>query len=265
MNISEAMPELESRLDIEATLRNEVFPIKPEYIVEDSQGDYFSSLYHARGFLEPQGVMYEKDGRNVSINPVYSHFTYAKALFFTEKNIPEAQEKLKHELENKNILVLGGGNSLVDLCSSQTIKPKKIVDIDPFRVAESIEKGANGNYQSFAYGAEDVDLAEKLSPFGVFDEIWALYSVPHYLRTKEDIQNLFHNIEQLLAVGGTARIHPLTINIDDLYEASKKSGGKVFKEAVKERVDAIIDSIMDLEQKGFSIEIVKGTLLIRKL
>ncbi len=265
MNISEAMPELESHLDLETNLRKEVFSLKPVYTFEDYQEDYFSSLYHARGFLEPQGVMYEKDGRNVSINPVRNNFTYAKTLFFVDKNTPEIQEKLKHELENKNILVLGGGNSLVDLCSSQAIKPKKIIDIDPFRVAESVEKGVNGNYQSFAYGAEDVDLTEKLSSFGVFDEIWALYSVPHYLRTKEDIQNLFHNIGQLLAVGGTARIYPLTINTDDLYEVLKNSGEKTFKEAVKERVDAVIDSVMGLVQKGFSVEIMKGVLLVKKL
>ena len=264
MNTLEAMPELESEIDLENSLKKEVFSLKPQYIVEDSQGDYFSSLYHARGFLEPQGTMYEKDGENVSINPVRNHFTYAKALFFIDKNNPEVQEKLRRELENKNILVLGGGNSLVDLCSSQTIKPKNIVDIDPFRVAESIEKGINGNYQSFAYGAEDADLTRKLSKFGAFDEIWALYSVPHYLRSKKDIQTLFYNIEELLAEGGTARIYPLTINTDDLYEVSKISGEKVFKDAVRERVDAVIDSIIDLEQKGFNIEIVNGTLLIKK-
>ena len=168
-------------------------------------------------------------------------------------------------LRIKKFLFWGGGNSLVDLCSSQTIKPKKIIDIDPFRVAESVEKGINDNYQSFAYGAEDANLTEKLSNFGTFDEIWALYSVPHYLRTKKDIQTFFHNTEELLAQGGIARIYPLTINTDDLYEVLKNSGKKVFEDAVQERVDAVVNSIMNLEQKGFSIEIVKGTLLIKKL
>lgn len=264
MNTLEAMPELESETTSEASLRKEVFVIRPEYIVEDTQGDYFSSLYHARGFLEPGGVMYEKDSGKTYIHPVRDPFTYARALFFADKNTLEVQEKLKLELENKKILVLGGGNSLVDLCSSQTIKPKKIIDIDPFRAVESVEKGVNGNYQSFAYGAEDRDLVEKLSEFGTFDEIWALYSVPHYLRTKKDIQSLFYNIEQLLASHGTARIYPLTINTDDLYEVLKSSGETAFKEAAQDRIDAVIDSIMGSQQKGFSIEIVKGTLLLKK-
>ena len=127
MNTLEALPELESEVDLETSLRKEVFAIKPEYIVEDTQGDYFSSLYHARGFLEPQGVMYEKDSGKTYIHPVRNPFTYARALFFADKNTPEVQEKLRLELEDKNILVLGGGNSLVDLCSSQTIKPKKLL------------------------------------------------------------------------------------------------------------------------------------------
>lgn len=264
MNTLEALPELESKTDLETNLQKEVFVIKPEYIVEDTQGDYFSSLYHARGFLEPKGIMYEKDSGKTYIHPVYNPFTYARALFFVDKNTPEAQERLRLELENKKILVLGGGNSLVDLCSSKIIKPKKIVDIDPFRVAESVEKGINENYESFGYGAEDAELREKLSKFGTFDEIWALYSVPHYLRTKKDIQALFHNIEGLLAHDGTARIYPLTINTDDLYEVLKNSGEQAFNTIAKERMDAIIDSIMELEQKGFSIEIVKGLLLIKK-
>ena len=89
--------------------------------------------------------------------------------------------------------------------------------------------------------------------------------MPHYLRTKKDIQTFFHNTEELLAQGGIARIYPLTINTDDLYEVLKNSGKKVFEDAVQERVDAVVNSIMNLEQKGFSIEIVKGTLLIKKL
>lgn len=264
MNTLEALLELESEVNLATSLRKEVFAIKPQYIFEDTQEDYFSSLYHARGFLEPQGVMYEKDNGKTFIHPVHNPFTYARALFFADKNTSEVQEKLRLELENKNILVLRGGNSLVDLCSSQAIKPKKIVDIDPFRVAESVEKGTNGNYESFGYGAEDVGLKEKLSKFGTFDEIWALYSVPHYLRTKKDIETLFHNIEGLLAQGGTARIYPLTINTDDLYEVLRNSGEQAFNIIVKERIDAVIDSIIELEQKGFSIEIVNGTLLIKK-
>lgn len=264
MNTLEVMPELESEADFKKSLQKEVFPIKPEYIIEDSHGDYFSSLYHARGFLEPRGVMYERDAGVTITKPVYNPLTYAAALFFTNENSFELQEKLKFELEDKKILVLGGGNSLTDLCSSKTIKPKKIVDIDPFRIAESIEKGANKNYDSFAYGAEDVDLTKKLSKFGTFDEIWALYSVPHYLRTKKDIQSLFHNIEQLLAPRGTARIYPLTINTDDLYEVLKSSGKEAFNEAAKERLDAVVAGILDLKEKGFSVEIIKGTLLLKK-
>lgn len=85
MNTLEAIPDLESETDLETNLRKEVIAIKPEYIVEDSQGDYFSSLYHARGFLEPQGVMYEKDNGKTFIHPVRNPFTYARALFLRIK------------------------------------------------------------------------------------------------------------------------------------------------------------------------------------
>lgn len=264
-------PEMYSKFETKITedpllvkLRNEVIALPPEYIIEDSERDYFSNLYHARGFLKSKGTMYEKNNDTVITHVVDNPFTYAKKLFFVDKDTIETQSIFQKLLEDKKILVLGGGNSLVDLCSSGTIKPRQIVDIDPYRIAESLEKGKNDNYQSFAYRAEDGALPSKLSKFGFFDEVWALYSVPHYLRSEKDIATLFLNIDALLAPGGVARIFPLTLNVDDLFYLIKEKGGDAGLSLSKTRINTVIDSIYHLNTIGYLIEIKEGTLLMTK-
>ena len=59
------------------------------------------------------------------------------------------------------------------------------------------------------------------------DEIWATWSVPMYLETAKDIENLFENIDYLLALNGVLRIHPLYL-LD-----FKKDGHEMFDRAEK--------------------------------
>ncbi len=182
--------------------------IKDEY---DSI-NYFNKTNQERSFFPSQ---FKKDS-----------FPYSLSLFeVTNINSPEAKEYLKRKLSDKRICLLGGGKSMQDLIESDLIKPEIIVNVDPFLDKEEINKNINNNYRSLEVKADDPDLPGRLSREGLnkFDEIWASYSVPFYNTTKEQIDNLFNNIDQMLSEGGNCRITPLdTQNEECVFEINKK-------------------------------------------
>jgi len=174
--------------------------------------NYFNKTNQERSFFPAQ---FKKDS-----------FPYSLSLFeVTNINSPEAKEYLKRKLDNKKICLLGGGKSMQDLIESDLVKPEIVVNIDPFLDKEGINRNTNNNYRSLEVKADDPDLPDRLNKEGLsmFDEIWASYSVPFYNTNKEQIDNLFNNIDKILSEGGNCRITPLdTQNKECVAEINRK-------------------------------------------
>ncbi len=174
--------------------------------------NYFNKTNQVRSFFPSQ---FKKDS-----------FPYALSLFEVPNiNSPEAKEYLKRKLDNKRVCLLGGGKSMQDLIESDFVKPEIVVNVDPFLDKEEINKNINNNYRSLEIRSDDPDLFNRLSREGLdkFDEIWASYSVPFYNTTKEQIENLFNNIDKILSEGGNCRITPLnTQNEECVAEINRK-------------------------------------------
>lgn len=155
-----------------------------------------------------------------------------------EKN--HRNEFLYKTLNNKKIILLGGGDSINDLILDSDIKPSMVVNIDSFIKFEDKNKNDRKNYKSIVLGAESQEI--KTLEVEKADEIWATWSVPIYLETAKDIEDLFKNIDHLLAVNGIVRIHPLYL-LD-----FKREGHEMFDRAEKfdVRKNAWIKSVSDL-------------------
>lgn len=180
--------------------------------------NYFNRTNQKRSFFPSQ---FKKDS-----------FPYSLSLFeVTNINSPEAKEYLKRKLDNKSICLLGGGKSMQDLIESDLVKPEIIVNIDAFLDKEEINKNIKNNYKSLEVKADDPNLSDTLNKEGLntFDEIWASYSVPFYNTTKEQIDNLFNNIDKILSEGGNCRITPLDTQnqecVAEIYKKLKEMNG----------------------------------------
>lgn len=158
-------------------------------------------------------------------------FPYSESLFslpISPEKHPSVKEYYKKLLDNKNILLLGGGHSIQDLLKDPDIKPNKVINTDPFLKYEKFDKNPQKNYYNLDKKADDPTLTDYFKEQGVkADEIWASYSVPLYLKNKEEITALFTNIKNILAENGTCRIYPLATTFNenriDMSEALKIS------------------------------------------
>ncbi len=133
-------------------------------------------------------------------------------------------------LDDKKILMLGGGNSATDLivgvCGDPAVDPvpSKIVNTDISFAGITDEplvqeKIAEGSYvKAIAHADNPEEVHKVLSSNGIeggMDEIWASYSVPFYLKTPEEIRGLFATVKNNLAPGGTARISPVSFQVSN--------------------------------------------------
>lgn len=184
------------------------------------------------------------------------------SLFLINNPATETQEKyLRSLLENKDILLVGGGNSCDDLVSGDNLNIKNIVNIDPFLEDESTNKGEKHKY--FKYSSQDPDLVQKLG--SNFDEIWANYSISIYSRTPEDIKASIKNMVDLLKVGGTIRIFPLAVGYDYSLEKEERMISDSMFEALAKCIEEL-DS-----RDGLNVFYVPktadsgGTLFIKRL
>lgn len=172
-----------------------------------------------------------------------------------EKEIKDDLIKLR--IENKNILLLGGGNSVLDILIHEDtfVSPKSVTNVDPYIHEELIQKNLKKIYQSVTMKAEDVNLPEELEKQSIpkSDEIWATFSVPFYLEKVEEIENLFKNIDKLLAPGGTARIW--TLQLGSLEDKKPLFNPDSFEE----RKEAWLKSVKSLIDTGrYNLEILEG-------
>ncbi|MBU3669071.1 MAG: hypothetical protein FGM57_03890 [Candidatus Taylorbacteria bacterium] len=108
----------------------------------------------------------------------------------------------KNLLDDKNILLLGGGDSVKDLIAgvygdpSLDPVPKKIINTDVSfsgiqeeqMISDMIADGTYVRALAQAQDAEQISgVLETAGVSGGADEIWASYSVPYYLKTPEEI------------------------------------------------------------------------------
>jgi hypothetical protein len=187
-------------------------------------------------------------------------FSYASMMFGLPENFintEEGKEYLRHQVDNKNIFLFGGGDSIKDLLKSTEFKPKKVINFDPFIKKETIDKNPNGIYESLMISASDKKIVEMLNKNEIpkADEVWATYSVPYYLDSSEDIKELITNMLSVLNEGGNARISPISVQ-------SKEEGGENFET----RKQAFINSIKELlDSQDYNVTIFNDTIKIHKI
>ena len=185
---------------------------------------------------------------------------YSHSLFGVGLETPEAKEYLKKAVEGKTVYLLGGGDSIVDLITSDDMAPKQVVNFDPFIASEDVQKAKNKNYMSVPLLAEDsASIGKEVERLGIepAQEIWASYSVPFYMGKPEQIVGLFQTIKNSLAEDGVARITPIAMQRED--EESFAALKEVFMGEVKSLTDSPNFNVYTLEG------VTGSTLFIERL
>jgi hypothetical protein len=170
----------------------------------------------------------------------------------------------ERRINDKTIIVLGGGNSMNDFLSTKKFHPKKIVNVDPYIKKEKINKNKRGIYESFSLGAESEFLVSELENSSIqkVDEIWASYSVPFYLETAEAIHSMFKNMDALLSEGGVLRITPLYLS--EFSTESKEIFGVA--DSFDERKRAFIGAVKQLLDTGkYNLYVLSRGMHLEKL
>jgi hypothetical protein len=231
-------------------LKNSIHTITNRIDNSDDKIDYFSKTNRGRDFFKAQ-----KGGFEILMNELFG----LPRIY----NFKTFKPLLENRINDKIIYLLGGGDSMMDLLTSKKLTPKAVINIDPYLTQESIKKNSRQLYTSIPISAESTTLTSELEKQSIpkADEIWATYSVPVYLETKETIHSLFKNIDTLLAKNGTARIYPLALA--NFYNESEK----VFKpDSFTEREDAVIEVVKGLiKTDRYNLDIISGVMHLQKM
>lgn len=134
--------------------------------------------------------------------------SYCSTLFLPV-NTEATRALVKELVQDKTVVVLGGGHArLLEEMHQNDITPRAVINVEPF-----VKDPVPDADPVLPNSADDPDLIQALHQLGIesADEIWAEYSVPAYLIDPKAIQQLFINIDSLLADGGTARIWPTVV------------------------------------------------------
>ncbi len=193
---------------------------------------------------------------------------------------PEVHAYFKEILDGKNVLLLGGGDSVHDLVAGlsqddvEAINPKRIISTDSMAGFEQVkleplvqavlDEGSYVRKQAHAEKSEEV--AAVLASVGLekgADEIWASFSVPYYLETPKQLKGLFTTIRNNLAKGGTARIAPIAFQVSNDRLMNRP-------EEVDEMKKTLLDEVSSLsEDPEFNVYVfssgVGSTLVIKRL
>lgn len=190
---------------------------------------------------------------------------YKDILGLKELGIPDkiTNEIIKNAVNNKNIIILGGGDSAMDLLTDKEIEltPKSVTNIDPYIISEFKEKNLKNIYKSITLHAESSNLISELDNQDIpkADEIWANWAVPTYSETEEDITRLFENVDNMISIGGILRIHPLelaNLERDEIFDADNFEKRKnAWVQAVKKLIntgrynlDVVNEEVMHLQR-----------------
>lgn len=193
--------------------------------------------YHNISDLSDSDSFDKKTMRNGSFftpQPKTRGETYWNTLFFPY-NTKDTREFAKKILDNKTIVLFGGGRSrLKEELQKHNITSHKIINIDPF--VENIEEGTD---PVISLNVADENFIKKMREQGIesADEIWVKYSVPAYLKDPKEIYQFIQNIDRFLNFGGNARIWPIQVS-----EKRDKDWGWL------ERKNALIKSLENINE-----------------
>lgn len=212
----------------------------------DEKIDYYYNTNQTRDFF--------------SYGRKYDAHSYSSMMFGLPENFvdtKDGKEYIHNKIDNKTIFLFGGGDSIKDLLKSEEFKPKKVINFDPFIKEEAFDKNPNGIYESQMVSASDKKIREMSDKHEIpkADEVWATYSVPFYLDSREDIKELITNMSSVLNEGGNARISPIAV------QSTEKDG-----ENFETRKQALVDSIKSLlDRPDYNVTVFNDTIKIHKI
>lgn len=171
--------------------------------------------------------------------------SYASQLFCGASN-PELQRFVANQLEGKTIVNLGGGNAKI----AKELRDDFNVNINMTNVEPYPSEASLNNPEADPLNISnpaELDFVEKsgISPHSV-DEVLAVFSVPAYLGTVEEVRTLFENVKTILKPGGHARFSHL---------------GIVGAQEGDARVGAIVSALELAAGQGYTVEIVKTNII----
>lgn len=169
------------------------------------------------------------------------HESYATELFAGSLG-PEIIDHIVENLDGKVVFNLGGGNSKISEELAVHGAQTEVINVEPY--ASDKAKNPNEGYDHLLeVNPAKADFFEKSElPEHSADEIWAVYSVPAYLGTAEEVTNLFDNITALIKPGGVVRISHL---------------GIVGASEGDPRITALTNQLENAKAKGFLLETTK--------
>ena len=139
------------------------------------------------------------------------HESYATELFAGTLS-PEVVEHIAKKLDGKVVFNLGGGNSRIGAELAEHGASTTVLNIEPYP-SDKAKDGQDKGYDHLveANPARADFFADTEIPAHSADEVWAVFSVPAYLGTPEEVSALFNNISTMLKPGGKARISHLGV------------------------------------------------------
>lgn len=172
-------------------------------------------------------------------------------------NTTEGREYVHRLIDGKTIFLFGGGDSVVDLLKDERLRPKKVINFDPFLKEESFDKNPNDIYESMTISATDEKVRQMVNNTSLpkADEVWATYSVPFYVDSSDEIRSLIKNMATILEDGGNARISPITVQEDVRGDETFESR----KQALLTSIDELINS------PDYNVSMFNDTLIIHKI
>lgn len=210
------------------------------------KSEYYSNTNQVRDFFS--------HGRK------HDAYSYSAMMFGLPEdfiNTEEGKDYIHSLIDDKTIFLFGGGDSIKDLLTSEELKPKKVINFDPFVKSETIDKNPNKIYESIMLSASDKGIREQVenNTLPKADEVWATYSVPFYSESSGDVSELITNMSQVLNEGGNARISPIAV------QSTEKEG-----ENFETRKEALINSVKNLlDNPDYNVSIFNDTLKIHRI
>src|SRR3989344_691145 len=171
-------------------------------LISDVDGNDFSSTVTNRGLFTPvhsQGRIRE---------PI------APRLFGI--NLDKSLKGLHKFIDNKKILLVGGGASVQDLTSSPKFTPAVLLNVDPY--TPDVARERKSYYRRLPLDPTSENFLNELraAGHGKFNEIWASYSLPPHCKGAEEIEQLFGNLYDALEPNGNIRDYPLAFFVQGL-------------------------------------------------
>jgi hypothetical protein len=146
------------------------------------------------------------------------------------------------KLTNKDILLVGGGHSpILDELHHLHIRPKSVVNVDPYADPTKNPKQKLIN-QDF--------LKWKLKP-NKWDEIWALYSLPAYSKDYKQIRDFYIRGLYVLAPNGNFRVFPIDHSFLSLLPNGVDLDPIKMQEVLMKFRDDLLHNVRNIKVKPF--------------